>query len=85
MQERRVSKPSFPLDKDGRLKQEWLSLFQEFSDRFLMGSDEIVKATNNHPSAGSVRSTAGMLEQLPSELKSQIGYKNAYRLYELRK
>ena len=85
MQERRVSKPTFPLDKDGRLKQEWLSLFQEFADRFLMGSDEIVKATNDHPSAGSVRSTVGMLEQLPSELKSQIGYKNAYRLYELSK
>ena len=85
MQERKVVKPTFPLDKDGRLKQEWLVLFQEFPDRFLIGSDEIIKPANNHPSAGSIRSTVGMLEQLPRKLKSQIGYENAYRLYKLKK
>ena len=84
MQRRKVAKPTFPLDKDGRLKQEWLVLFQEFPDRFLIGSDEIIKPANNHPSAGSIRSTVGMLEQLPWKLKSQIGYENAYRLYKLK-
>ncbi|MBC8179378.1 MAG: amidohydrolase family protein [Deltaproteobacteria bacterium] len=85
MQERKVVKPTFPLDKNGQLKQEWLELFQKFPDRFLIGSDEIIKPANNHPSAGSIRSTASMLEQLPKKLKSHIGYENAYRLYKLKK
>ena len=85
MRERKVMKPTFPLDKDGRLKQEWLKLFQECPDRFFIGSDEIIKPANNHPSAGSIRSTVSMLEQLPLKLKSQIGYENAYRLYKLKK
>ena len=83
MKKRRVVKPDFPLDRDSRLMQEWLSLFREFQDRFLIGSDEIVKATNDHPSAGSIRSTVSLLEQLPEKLKSQIGYGNAYGLYRL--
>jgi len=85
MKKRKVVNPTFPLDKDGRLKQEWLSLFHEFPDRFLIGSDEIIKPANNHPSAGSIRSTVGILEQLPRKLKAQIGYENAYRLYKLKK
>jgi predicted TIM-barrel fold metal-dependent hydrolase len=85
MQERKVVKPGFPLDQDGRLKQVWLSLFQEFPDRFLIGSDVIIKASNDHPSAGSLRSTVSLLEQLPEKLKSRIGYENAYGLYKLKK
>jgi len=83
MHKRKVVQPSFPLDENGRLKQEWLALFQEFPDRFLIGSDEIIKAANNHPSAGSIRSTVGILDQLPLQLRSQIGYENAYRIYKL--
>ena len=85
MQEKKVVTPTFPLDKDGRVKQEWLVLFQDFPDRFLIGSDEIIKPANNHPSAGSIRSTVSILEQLPWKLKAQIGYENACRLYKLKK
>jgi len=85
MQERKVVKPTFPLDKDGRLKQEWLGLFQEFPNRFLIGSDEIILPRNNHPSAGSIQSTVSILEQLPRKLRHKIGYENAHRLYKLHK
>lgn len=85
MRERKVVKPTFPLAKDGRLKPEWLALFQEFPDRFLIGSDEIIKPANDHPSAGSIRSTVSLLNQLPPKLRNQIGYENAYRLYKLKK
>ncbi|MCP5102321.1 MAG: amidohydrolase family protein [bacterium] len=85
MQQRKIVTPTFPLGGSGRLKQEWLALFQAFPDRFLVGSDEIIKSANNHPSAGSIQSTVGMLEQLPQKLKQQIGYENAYRLYKLKK
>ncbi len=83
MQARKVISPTFPLDENGRLKREWLALFQEFPERFIIGSDEIVKSDNDHPSAGSIRSTVSILEQLPLKLKHRIAYENAYRLYKL--
>ncbi len=85
MRERKVVKPTFPLTGGGRLKPEWLALFREFPDRFLIGSDEIIKPANNHPSAGSIRSTVVLLDQLPPKLKAQIGHENAYGLYKLKK
>ncbi len=85
MQARNVVRSTFPLDSEGRVKEEWLALFQEFPDRFVIGSDEIVQKGNRHPSAGSIKSTVGLLKQLPMELQQKIGYENAYRLYKLKK
>ncbi len=85
MMKRGATAPTFPLDADGRLTKEWLELLHEFPKRFLIGGDEIIKPANNHPSAGSIQSTAGLLEQLPTKLKQQIGWENAYRLYRLKK
>lgn len=83
MQARNVTWETFPLDGQGNLKKDWLALFQEFSDRFVIGSDEIVLAGDKHPSAGSIQSTTALLKQLPSGLQRQIGYENAYRIYKL--
>jgi predicted TIM-barrel fold metal-dependent hydrolase len=83
MKERKVVSPTFPLDAEGGLRPEWLELFKAYPDRFLIGSDEIIKASNDHPSAGSIRATAGLLEQLPAELKTKIGHENARRIYRL--
>ncbi len=85
MRQRKVVNPTFPLAEDGRLKPEWLALFQEFPDRFLLGSDEIIKPADDHPSAGSIRSTVSLLDQFPPKLKARIGYENAYGLYKLKK
>ena len=85
MQARNVVRSTFPLDSEGRIKKEWLALFQEFSDRFVIGSDEIILRGNRHPSAGSIKSTVGLLQQLPEELQRKIGYENAYRLYKLQR
>ncbi len=84
MQARNVVQATFPLDSEGRVKEEWLKLFQEFPDRFVIGSDEIIQKGNRHPSAGSIQSTVGLLQQLPLELQHKIGYENAYRLYKLK-
>ena len=83
MRQRRVVNPSFPLNRDGQLRPEWLALFQEFPDRFLLGSDEIIKPSNDHASAGSILSTASLLKQLPDGLRSKIGYQNAYHIYPM--
>ena len=83
MKRRKVAHATFPLDRDGRLKGEWLALFQEFPDRFCIGSDEIVKPDNSHPSSGSIRSTVSLLEQLPPQLQVLFGYENAKGIYNL--
>ncbi len=85
MQARNVVRSTFPLDSEGHVKKDWLELFQEFPDRFVIGSDEIIQKGNRHPSAGSIQSTIGLLKQLPMELQQKIGYENAYRLYKLKK
>ncbi len=85
MQQRRTAGTTFPLDTNNRLKPLWLSLFKEFPARFLIGSDEIIKPANDHPSAGSIQSTISLLEQLPPGLKKQIGSQNAYALYKIKK
>ncbi len=83
MQARNVVQANFPLDGEGKLRKPWLALFQQFSDRFVIGSDEIVQKGNRHPSAGSIRTTVGLLNQLPAQLRQKIGYENAARLYGL--
>ncbi len=83
MQARKVDSKTFPLDANGRLKAEWLAMFQEFPDRFVIGSDEIIQEGNGHPSAGSIRSTTGLVKQLPNKLRRKIGYENAFRVYRL--
>ncbi len=84
MQQRHTETATFPLDGNGRLKADWLALFREFPDRFLIGSDEIIMPRNNHPSAGSITSTVSLLEQLPEDLKKKIGYENASKIYRLK-
>ncbi len=83
MKERKTVRPSFPLDGNSRLRPEWLKLFEEFPDRFLLGSDEIIKPADDHPSAGSIKSTLSLVEQLPEGLRAQIGYQNVYHIYRL--
>lgn len=83
MKKRKVAHATFPLNRDGSLKADWLKLFQEFPDRFCIGSDEIVKPDNSHPSSGSIHSTVSLLDQLPPQLQVLFGYENAKRIYNL--
>ncbi len=85
MQAKRIERATFPLDDQGRLKADWLALFKEFPDRFLIGSDEIIKSGDDHPSADSITSTMSMIRQLPEDLQKAIGIDNPQRLYRLKK
>lgn len=71
-----------PLMGNGQLKRNWLELFQEFPDRFLIGSDTHVY-TGGRGSRGSPRLVAHLLRQLPLRLARRIGYENARRLFRL--
>lgn len=63
----------------GPIKPEWLKLFQDFPDRFVVGTDQHYP----EPAAGPQRWQAlvSLLNQLPEDLRRKIGTENAARLY----
>jgi predicted TIM-barrel fold metal-dependent hydrolase len=63
----------------GALKPEWLKLFQDFPDRFVIGTDQHYP----EPKAGLQRwqAAVNLLNQLPQDLRRKIGTENAARLY----
>ena len=74
---------NYPLDAaSGRIEPEWLQLFQEFPDRFVIGTDQHYPM----PAAGPQRWQAAvlLLNQLPGDLRRKIGTENAVRIYRLR-
>ena len=68
---------------DGAIKPEWLKLFQDFSDRFVLGSDQHYP----EPATGPQRweAVVRLLNQLPEDLRRRIGRENAMRLYPTNK
>lgn len=78
---------------DGVVRPEWLALLQEFSDRFVLGSDQFI-ASPSVRGAGpgiSFSQRAPMMRQrsraflaaLPPALARKIGAENAITLYKL--
>jgi hypothetical protein len=68
---------------DGKIKPEWLKLFTDFPDRFVIGTDQHY---------GSQRSMAGpqrwqtavlLLNQLPPDLRRKIAMENALRIFPI--
>jgi predicted TIM-barrel fold metal-dependent hydrolase len=65
----------------GTIKPEWLKLFTDFQDRFVMGTDQ------HYPqSSGLQRWQAAVLlfNQLPAAVRQKIGTENAIRIYHLK-
>jgi predicted TIM-barrel fold metal-dependent hydrolase len=65
---------------DGKLKPEWLKLYQDFPDRFLIGSDQHFDPPATVPFARS-QQNANLLDQLPPDLRQKIAIDNPTRLY----
>jgi predicted TIM-barrel fold metal-dependent hydrolase len=64
---------------DGRIKPDWLQLYRDFPDRFMIGSDQ------HYPEAtGPQRWQAAiqLLDQLPADLRTRIGTQNPLRIYD---
>ncbi len=67
-----------PVFADGRVKPEWLKLFQEFPDKFIIGSDQ------HYPEEdGPTRwqTVVTILNQLPASLRQRIGRENAEHVF----
>jgi predicted TIM-barrel fold metal-dependent hydrolase len=71
---------NYPMDDAGKIKPEWLKLFQDFPDRFLLGSDQKYP----EPAAGPQRwqTLVLLFNQLPPDLRRKIGMENALHVYD---
>jgi predicted TIM-barrel fold metal-dependent hydrolase len=69
-----------PIVADGKIKPEWMKLFQDFPDRWVIGSDQHYAAK---PPASPSRwqATVLLLNQLPPDLQRKIATENALKLY----
>lgn len=74
--------PNQILDENYEIKDEWLDLFQEYPDRFVVGTDGFFSAKTRHMSS-AVDSTWTFLDKLPQDLRDKIGGENAVRIYDL--
>jgi predicted TIM-barrel fold metal-dependent hydrolase len=72
-----------PLDggATGKLKPEWLKLFQDFPDRFVIGSDQHYPMPENQPQRWQAVIT--VFNQLPPDLQRKIGTENVRKIYKL--
>src|SRR4029077_5636513 len=69
-----------PIMADGKIKPEWLKLFQDFPDRWVIGSDQHY-GTRRPPSPSRWQATVLLLNQLPPDLQRKIATENALKLY----
>ena len=72
-----------PIDSAGKLKPEWLKLYQDFPDRFLIGSDQHYDPPSSAPLARA-QANASLLDQLPPDLRRRIAVGNPTQVYGLK-
>jgi hypothetical protein len=83
-----------PLTPFREIKPEWLSLLQDFPDRFVIGGDQFIASPairGRGPGMAFAQMspivrerTRAFLNALPPDLARKIGYENAVRLYKLK-
>jgi hypothetical protein len=72
------------VDANGNIKQEWLSLFQKYPDRFMIGSDQFFMSPESSARfPPSMDQTWSIIDKLPYDLKKKIGYENARNIFNL--
>jgi predicted TIM-barrel fold metal-dependent hydrolase len=70
---------------NGEIKPEWLRLFQDFPDRFVIGTDQ--HYNSERPMTGPQRWKMAvlLLNQLPGDLRRKIGVENALHIFPIPK
>ena len=70
---------NYPLAADGKIKPEWLKLFTDFPDRFIIGSDQHYP----EPKGQDRRWQEDILlfNQLPADVRKKIGTENIAQIY----
>ncbi len=70
---------NYPLDADGKLKPEWLKLFTEFPDRFVIGSDQHYPEPKGEDRRW--QEVILVFNQLPADVRKKIGTENIAAIY----
>jgi predicted TIM-barrel fold metal-dependent hydrolase len=69
---------NFPL-ADGKIKPEWLKLFEDFPDRFIIGSDQHYLEPKDQEQRW--QEVVLLFNQLPGDLRRKIGTENIAHIY----
>jgi hypothetical protein len=75
---RRTAPPTITIDTDGALRPEWKELIEDFSDRFMVGTDS--QPGNLALYADLIAFWRNILDQLSQDAASQVAHRNAQRL-----
>jgi predicted TIM-barrel fold metal-dependent hydrolase len=70
---------NYPLAADGKIKSEWLKLFTDFPDRFVIGSDQHYPEPKGQDRRW--QETVLLFNQLPAEVRKKIGTENIAAIY----
>lgn len=70
---------------DMTLRPEWVQLLRDFPDRFMVGADEFIGIPERTTPKGppSFEDTWRIIQQLPDDVREQVGRLNAARVYRL--
>lgn len=82
----RAPHPIAPIGPDGQLKPEWLALFTDYRDRFVMQSDAFYQLPPPLKARGTkdaLELGRELLQQLPQDVARAIAYENTRRIYNL--
>jgi predicted TIM-barrel fold metal-dependent hydrolase len=70
---------NYPLGHDGKIKPEWLKLFTDFPDRFVIGSDQHYPEPKDADKRW--QETILLFNQLPTDVRKKIGMENVAHAY----
>jgi predicted TIM-barrel fold metal-dependent hydrolase len=70
---------NYPLDENGKIRPEWLKLFTEFPDRFVLGSDQHYPEPRGEDRRW--QETVLLFNQLPADVRKKIGTENIAAIY----
>lgn len=77
---------NLPVDEAGNVRPEWLKLFADFPDRFVVGSDLFVSESAKEATPGPAPrpfEVWKLVDKLPPEIARKLGGENAARIYRL--
>ena len=69
------------LKTDGTINPAWLSVVQEFPDRFMMGSDIKPGIWDNE--FRQVKKHVSILSQLPPDIQAKVARDNTIRIFKI--
>jgi predicted TIM-barrel fold metal-dependent hydrolase len=70
---------NYPLGVDGTIKPDWLKLFTDFPDRFVIGSDQHYPEPKDADKRW--QETILLFNQLPADVRKKIGTENVAHIY----